>query len=93
VAAGYLTRHDVSPVPDPQRRLPSLNVEHTHPVWQSSSLEQVSHSSPELHAKRGTTSATSRISHLALDSERATAPLSCPTTGPLYRAGTGNSLV
>jgi hypothetical protein len=36
----------VAPTPDPQRLLPSLNVEHTRPALQSPSLEQVSHSPP-----------------------------------------------
>jgi hypothetical protein len=38
----------VSPVPEPQRRLPSEKLEQTSPAVQSSSLEQVSHSSPLL---------------------------------------------
>jgi hypothetical protein len=38
----------VAPTPDPQRLLPSLNVEQTSPDLQSPSLEHESHSPPEL---------------------------------------------
>ncbi|MFI4942078.1 MAG: hypothetical protein ACHP85_02375 [Burkholderiales bacterium] len=38
----------VSPVPEPQRRLPSEKLEQVRPAVQSWSLEQVSHSSPVL---------------------------------------------
>jgi hypothetical protein len=44
----------VAPTPEPQRWLSSLNVEHTKPISQSSSLVHVAHSSPVLQAASGT---------------------------------------